>query len=231
MPDDVVELPEDQKNYLKGMAPFVDVEASTPADKVVSSTFVDAEAAHSNIEDVLEEIIDSVFIPAGAMTPSTTNGATASTIESSTFKLTRDVMVFAGSGNDTHAEFSIVMPESWNRGTIQFKVLWSPGNAAANPGEYVEFYLAARGFRNATELDNGLSTPINVEDVAIADDQLHTTPAGELDITGNVQDGDLIHFKLSRDYDHAGDGSAMDVDARVYGLVIKYTKTQTVSAW
>jgi hypothetical protein len=40
----------------------------------------------------------------------------------------------------------------------------------------------------------------------------------------------MIHFKLTRDYDYGG-GNAMDIDARVLGLLIQYTKNLAVAAW
>ncbi len=44
--------------------------------------------------------------------------------------------------------------------------------------------------------------------------------------------GDMIHFKLTRDYDYnGGGGTAMDVDLRLLGVLIQYCKTNPVAGW
>jgi hypothetical protein len=52
-----------------------------------------------------------------------------------------------------------------------------------------------------------------------------------LTVGGTPALGDLIHFKVTRDYDYAGAGSAMDVDLRLIGILIQFNKTNTVAAW
>jgi hypothetical protein len=175
---------------------------------------------------------ETLWIGAGAMVPSETDGATAETVEYATNGITHDVMVFAGADNDTHAEFDVVMPEAWDRSTIKAKVYWTPGDADANADEYVEFYLAAGARSNDDALDAVLGTAVDIADQLIADDDLHITAAsGALTVGGSPALGDLVHFKLSRDYDHTGGGTAMDVDADVLGVLIQYQRNQAVSAW
>jgi hypothetical protein len=174
---------------------------------------------------------DTLWIPAAAMAPSETDGATAATNEYATEGMTHDVMTFAGADNDTHAEFDVVMPEAWDRGAIKVKVYWTAGGDA-NADEWVEFYLAAGARSDDDALDSALGTAVDIADQLIADDDLHITPAsGALTVGGTPSLGDLIHFKLSRDYDHDGGGTAMDVDAHVLGVLIQYQKTENVAAW
>lgn len=174
---------------------------------------------------------DTLWVPAAAMTPSETDGATAETKEFGTNNMTHDVMSFPGTGNDTHAEFDVVMPEAWDRGTIKAKVYWYAGGDA-NPNEYVEYYIAVGARSNDDALDAVLGTAVDIEDQHIADDDLHITAAsGVITVGGSPALGDLLHFRLSRDYDHAGSGTAMDVDAHVLGVYIQYQKTNNVAAW
>jgi hypothetical protein len=176
-------------------------------------------------------VYDTLWIPAAAMIPSKTNGAEAETVEYGTNDVTHDVMVFAGADNDTHAEFDVVMPEAWDRSTIKVKVYWTAGGDAT-PDEYVEFYIAAGARSNDDPLDAALGTAVDMADQLIADDDLHITPAsGALTVGGSPALGDLVHLKLSRDYDHTGGGTAMDVDADVLGVLIQYQRNQAVSAW
>ncbi len=62
-------------------------------------------------------------------------------------------------------------------------------------------------------------------DQAIADNDLHITDASSaLTVSNTPALGNLVHFKLTRDYDYAGAGAAMDVNAYVLGILIQYKK-------
>ena len=94
------------------------------------------------------------------------------------------------------------------------------------------FYLAAGSFSDSDSADGNVGTAIEVEDVSLGDDDIHWTAASSaLTVAGTPALGDEILFKLSRDYDYAGGGTAMDVDAWVWGVLIQYQKTNTVAAW
>lgn len=175
-----------------------------------------------------------VWIPASAMIPSETAGAGVlqDVIEYGTNDLTHVVLVFAGLVADSSAEFNVAMSERWDRGTIKAKVYWAPGDAGANVGEYVRFNLAGGAFSDGDALDAALGTAQSMDDQVLADDDLHVTPASAaITVGGTPALGDLLHFKLTRDYDYAGAGTAMDVDARVFGVLIQFGRDQEVSAW
>ena len=175
---------------------------------------------------------EEIWIPAGAMTPNATAPAAADIYEYATNDMTHDTLLFDGIAQDEYAEFNVVMPSSWNRGTIKAKVFWAPGHADANVDEWVLFTLAAGAFSNDDALDAVLGTAQDMADRVIADDDLHITAASAaITVGGTPALGDLIHFKLRRDYDYTGGGTAMDVDARVFGALIQYQKTQSVAAW
>lgn len=176
---------------------------------------------------------DEVWIPAAAMTPSETNGADVETKEYGTNDMTHDTLLFAGDTADESAEFDIVMPPSWDRSTVKFKAYWTNGHADANADEYVKFSLAAGARSNDDALDAVLGTAQDVTDQLIADDDLHVTAASAaITVGGTPALGDLVHFKITRDYDYdGGGGSAMDVDARLIGVLIQYGKDKEVSAW
>ena len=81
----------------------------------------------SRLKTYLETVgvYDTLWIPAGAMIPSKTNGAEAKTVEYGTNAISHDVMVFAGSDNDPHVEFDVVMPDAWDRSAIKARVYWT----------------------------------------------------------------------------------------------------------
>jgi len=176
--------------------------------------------------------IHTIWVPALAMFPSITNGADMEDADFSGNDMTHCVLLFAGDTADEHAEFNLVMPEAWDLGTIKARVYWTPGHADANADEHVRFSLAAGALSNDDALDTALGSGQYMDDQAIADEDLHITSASAaITIGGTPALGDLIHFKLSRDYDYAGAGDAMDVDARVLGVLIQLLKTEEVEEW
>jgi len=176
---------------------------------------------------------DEVWIPASQMTPSTTNGAAADTKEYGTNDMTHETLLFDGAAQDESAEFDLVMPPSWDLGTIKFKAYWTNGHADANADEYIRLGLAAAARSNDDDLDDNLGTAGYVTDQLIADDDMHITSASDAITIADIPAlGDMIHFKLTRDYDYdGGGGTAMDVDLRLLGILIQYQKTVAVSAW
>lgn len=178
------------------------------------------------------DIYDTIWVPASQITPTTTDGADTEIHEYPSNDMNHEVLLYDGLAQDEHADFDIVLPDSWDLGTLKFKVYWSNGHADANTDEYVEFFLAAGARSNDDALDATLGSAINVEDQLISDDDLHVTGASAaLTIGGTPILGDMIHFKLSRDYDHDGGGTAMDVDARVFGVLIQYKKNVATALW
>jgi hypothetical protein len=175
---------------------------------------------------------DYIWVPAKDMTPSATNGAVEDTHEYAVNDMTHQTLLFDGLAQDQSAEFDIVMPDSWDTSsTVKVKIYWS-AEGLANPDEYVEFEVRAGARGDDDALDAVLGTAVNVEDQHIADEDLAITAASEaITIGGSPAQGDLVHFKITRDFDHAGGGTAMDVDARVFGMMIQYKKDQTVVAW
>ena len=175
---------------------------------------------------------DEVWISAFNTTTSETTGMDTESKEYTTNDNTLFALLGAGATQNESVEFDYPMPPAWDRSTIKFKVYWAPGNSDANVGEWVKFELSARAFSNDDALDTALGTAATVTDEVIADDDLHITAAsGALTIAGTPALYDMIHFKLERDYDYAGAGTAMDVDARIFGILIQYKKTEEVVAW
>jgi len=190
-------------------------------------------AVRAAISEATNNLYDTLWIPADQMYPSATNGADSEDADYASNGLTRTAMLFAGDTADETAEFTMVMPESWDRSTIKAKVYWAPGHADANASEYVRFSLSAVAVSNDDALDVALGSAQTMDDQAIADDDLHITPASAaITVGGTPALDDLVHFKLTRDYDYeGGGGTAMDVDARVFGVLIQYKKSNAITAW
>jgi len=175
----------------------------------------------------------TIWVPASQMVPSTTAGcATLATYEYATNDVNIQYLAFDGSAQDESAEFDLFMPEAWDRGTIRAKLAWVNGHADSNPSEYIGFYLYANAVTDNDAMDFAVGTPQLIADQAGADDTFRfsaTSPA--ITVSGTPALGDMIHFRLKRDFDYTGGGTAMDVDCWVIGLLIQYQENLAVTAW
>jgi hypothetical protein len=172
---------------------------------------------------------DTLWVPAASMAPSETNGAAVETYEYTSNNMTHDALLFAGAGQDEHAEFDMVFPEQWDEGTIKYKVYWDAA-AGASAADDVRFYMAAAARSNDDALDAGVGALQNADDAVIAVGDLHITPASSaLTVGGTPAVGDMIHFRISRDYDYGG--TPMTEDARVFGVLVQYQRNGTSAAW
>ena len=176
------------------------------------------------------ERADTVFIPAGAMAPSTSDGATGGTIQFE--NATHDTMVF-GNTVDTSAEFSVVLPDDWNLGAIKAKVLWTVYDSTkAQAGQYVGFNLGVTASDDGDAISDAPLTENAIADQVLAANELHRTVAsGEIVPDGTAAKGAMLHFKLTRDADYAGAGSAMPTDAYVLGVLIQFKRTVETQGW
>jgi hypothetical protein len=171
---------------------------------------------------------DTVWIGAGAMVPCTTNGAAASTEEYGTNDIDLDILAFDTGATEERAQFTLVMPETWDRSTVKVKFFW--GNATgASAADTVEWGIKAGALSNDDAIDAALGGAVVITDTVIADGDLHVTSATPaLTVGGTPALGDLIQFEVYRNTDGTDD---MAEDAWLIGCWIQFLKTNTVSAW
>jgi hypothetical protein len=174
---------------------------------------------------------DEIFVPANAMIPEATAGATAAqTVEASTNKNMVEYLAFTSSST-TYADFYLTMPPTWDRSTIKVKFLWIPATGCTQ-GDQVRWELEAVAVSNDDNWDAAHGTSQGVSDTVTAgvEDDLHISAAtSALTVGGSPALGDLIHFKVFRDHDHADDD--MTEDAWLIGIQIQYGSTNEVSQW
>ena len=158
-----------------------------------------------------------VYIPAGAMYGTTTNGAAYASRELAT----NDIMISSFNFDTTtseKAQFNWATPANWDAGTIRFKLYWTTTGGSA--AQTIDFDLAGVAFANDNPMDTAVGTPANVTDIWIADDDLHVTSySSAITIAGTPVAGELVVFQLSRDV--AADD--LGVDAEVLGVLIEYS--------
>lgn len=158
-----------------------------------------------------------VYIPAGAMYGTTTDGAAYASRELAT----NDIMVSSFNFDTTTAEkaqFNWATPANWDAGTIRFKLYWT--TTGGSSAQTIDFDLAGVAFANDDAMDSAFGTSANCADTWIADDDLHVTSySSAITIAGSPVAGELVVFQLSRDV--ATD--TLGVDAEVLGVLIEYS--------
>jgi len=173
---------------------------------------------------------NTIWVPAGAMIATTTNGAASGTEEYATNDIMFDYLAFDGA-TEEFAAVNIVMPEAWDRGTIKVKFYWAPGDSAASAADTVEWEIAGGALSNDDAIDAALGTGQVISDVVLAgvEGDMHisgATPA--ITVGGTPALEDLVHFKISRNVSGTDD---MTEDAWLFGAWIQYVKDNDVTAW
>ncbi|MHC1701811.1 MAG: hypothetical protein AB9900_12720 [Humidesulfovibrio sp.] len=173
--------------------------------------------------------LDEFYIDAGSMSSAITDGAASGQYETSPNRVNRQYMSFRGDTANTIAQFSARLPSNWDAGTVRAKLLWEPA-AGASAGDEVRWLFSAVAVGNDDALDAAFGTPVNIDDAAIAAGDAHETPASAaMTIGGTPAVGDLVTFKIERDYDYGS--QPLSEHARLLGMVIQYGVSGTITAW
>ena len=175
---------------------------------------------------------DNIFIPAGAMCPSVTNGATGGALSFENTK--RDTMAFSNS-TEQGAEFDVVMPEDWDEGTVRCKLLWTALDAAhIDTGEIVAWKVGAISAPDTNATTSLTVAPTNfvtVTDNVSAASLLHRTNTTDpLTMNGTRGAGNLVHFVVKRNVS-AETSNPMDTEALLLGVWIQYGRTAVTEEW
>lgn len=161
--------------------------------------------------------LETIWIPAVAMYPATTNGAASASIDSGTENVEYKVLDFDTTTQE-FACFSVRFPKSWNEGTVTFAPYWT---AASGSGGVV---FAVQGV--ALSDDDAINTAYGTEqtstDTLITAADVHVGPTSSaITIAGTPAVGDLVFFRVKR---NVADGSdTLGVDARLLGIALFFT--------
>lgn len=190
-----------------------------------------AVATPGNVADTNDGVIEtagkkSIWIPASAMTPSTTNGAAAGQIETTTNKQNIEVLDFDATTQE-HACFSVALPKSWNEGTVTYKVFWTSDGAVTTG---VTWSLQGISYADSDAPDAAYGTAVDVEDDAqgTAGDIYVTSESTAVTIAGSPAESEIQHFRIFRDV--ADDNDDMVQDARLIGIQLFITTNATNDA-
>lgn len=160
----------------------------------------------------------SIWIPASAMVPATTNGAAPGQIETATNKHNVETLDFDTTTQE-HACFSVMLPKSWNEGTVTAQVAWSSTGAVSTG---VTWSIQGVAVADSDAIDVAYGTAVDIEDDAqgVAGDVYLTAESGAITIAG-AGENELVMFRIFRDV--ADDNDDMVQDAQLIGVKLFIT--------
>lgn len=165
--------------------------------------------------------LQTIWIPAVAMTARTTNGPASGTTESATNKIMARTLDF-DAATEEYAQFQIRFPKSWNEGTVTAYFLWK----ATNTGNVV-WGLQGVAMSDDDVYDAAFGTAQTVTDgVTATTDLMVSGITGAITIAGTPAAGDLVTFQAYRKAADAADTCA--VDALLVGVVLLYTNSDVI---
>jgi hypothetical protein len=168
-----------------------------------------------------EASTQTIWIPAGAMTPRTSNGCASGAVETATNKVMIKTLDFDAAAIE-YAQFSISMPKGWNEGTVTAEFIWSHAETTTNFG--VVWGIQGVAVSNDDALDVAFGTAVTVTDTGGTTNDIYRSSAtSAMTIAGTPSERDTVIFQVYRD---ATDGSdTMTIDARLHGVALFYTTT------
>ena len=210
---------------LTGQGSTNDVTIKNDADTEVmgvatGATVVDF-ASGPTVADVAIKVAgkESIWVPAGAMYPSTTNPCSDLTqVETTALRPDLKVLDFA-TGADEFAQFTIAFPKSWNEGTVTFQPFWTVTGTDTGT---VAWQLGGIAVSSDDTINTAFGTLVATTALAhsgTSNDLMVSVESGAVTIAGSPAAGDCCFFQINRDI--SADNQAGD--ARLLGLKLFFT--------
>ena len=176
-----------------------------------------AAAARSALA-VRKQGLETEWIRAKDMTPATTNGAAAGTVETAGAVVMYQTLDFDTTTQE-FAHFNFRFPKRWDLGTVTFAPIWTC--AAGSAGDTVVWAVEGVCVSNDDTLAAAAwGTAVTSSDVVIATGDNHTGPTtSAMTFAGTPVAGDLAFLRVKRNV--ASDNLA--ADARLIGIVMHWT--------
>ena len=162
---------------------------------------------------------ESIWIPAAAMYPSTTNGCSALTqVETTALRPDLNVLDFAAAADD-FAQFAIAFPKSWNEGTITYQPFWTV--TGTNTGTVV-WQLGGVAITSDESLNTAFGTLVATSALAhsgTSNDLMVSAESGAVTIAGSPAANDQCFFQINLDTSASGQTGAV----RLLGVKLFFT--------
>jgi hypothetical protein len=167
----------------------------------------------------------TIWIPARAMIPRLSNGATYSYAETTTNKVVYQSLSFSNSSNQ-FAQFEISFPKSWDTTkNLSYKVVWSHANTEAAPTSWgVRWRMRAMGLATDANPDSsswGAETIIddNTSTTSTANTIQLSNASSDLVVSGAASNT-ITYFQIYRE---AGAGTSyIQSPVKLHGVHIYY---------
>jgi len=186
--------------------------------KTKGTGVIKAEDSGGNVSAVKIAGKETIWVPAVAMYPNTTNGcADIAQVELSngpeikTLDFDKD--------SDENAQFSVAFPKSWNEGTVTFQAFFTADST--NTGT-VSWDLAGVAVSDNDTINVAFGTavaPTAKAHSGTANDLDVTAESGAVTIAGSPAAGDQVFFQITRDVSD----DSLTADAKLLGIKLFFT--------
>jgi hypothetical protein len=163
----------------------------------------------------------TVWVPAGAMTPRTTNGAGTGLVETATNKVMMRTLDFDPITNE-FGQFSLQMPKSWDEASVEVVFVWSHSSVGGSSFD-VRWGARAIAVGDNDALDGVAFTASGeVTDTGGVTNNLYRSgTTGAFAINGSPSENDSVVFEVFRNAIAGAD--TLPIDARLHGVALYYT--------
>ena len=160
---------------------------------------------------------ETIWVPAVAMYPNTTNGAEAAQVELGNGPELK-VLDF-DKDSDENAQFAVAFPKSWNAGTVTFQAFFTA--TSTNTGT-AAFVLQGVALADNGDLNTAFGTAVGPTAKAhsgTSNDLDVTAESGAVTIAGSPSTDEYVFFQVSRDVS----ADSLTADARLLGIKLFFT--------
>ena len=196
--------------------------ASVPAAISISSTgLVNLATAAATVNSLAIKTAgkESIWVPAAAMYPSTTNPCSdIQQVETTALRPDLKCLDFA-TGADEFAQFAVAFPKSWNEGTVTFQPFWTV--TGTNTGT-VAWQLGGIAMSSDDTINTAFGTLVATTALAhsgTSNDLMVSVESGAVTIGGSPAAADCCFFQINRDVS----ADAQSGDARLLGIKLFFT--------
>jgi hypothetical protein len=168
----------------------------------------------------------AIFVAAGSISPSFTGGCGTGHVASASNQPDIRTLDFDQTTQE-FAQFGIVMPKSWDEGTVTYKAHWSHASTTTNFGVAWELQAVAVSDDDAIAVSYG--TAVAVTDTGGTTNDLYTTSeSSAITVAGTPAAEDMVFFRVARAPSNGSD--TMSVDARLHGITLYITTSADTDA-
>ena len=192
---------------------------ATPNSTAASSTLAfvgDITSKGNSVKTVGKE---SIWVPASAMYPSTTNPcADLAQVETTALRPDLKVLDFDPS-SDEFAQFTVAFPKSWNEGTVTFQPFWTVTGTDTGTVAWQLGGIAVTSDATINTAFGTLVAPAALAHSGTSNDLMVSVESGAVTIAGSPSTDDVCFFQINRDVS----ADAQTGDARLIGIKLFFT--------